>query len=128
MWSVFFRCEESVKGVPRGTRVLEDQLGRTDAGRWQIADCYTVASSAAHRVAIGDFRARFAAELCSWRVLQPRLRAHLKMSADTVCRTKERALDPLLVPALLALATPPICWLKSAAASDVLAQHPRAGC
>jgi hypothetical protein len=29
--------------------------------------------------------------------------------ANMVCRTKERALDPLLVPALLALATPSIC-------------------
>jgi hypothetical protein len=41
-----------------------------------------------------------------------------------VCRTKERARDPLLVPALPALATPSICWLRSAAASDALAQHP----
>jgi hypothetical protein len=41
-----------------------------------------------------------------------------------VSRTKERALDPLLVPALPALATPSICWLRSAAASDTLAQHP----
>ena len=29
--------------------------------------------------------------------------------ANMVCRTKERALDPLLVPALLVLATPSIC-------------------
>ena len=40
-----------------------------------------------------------------------------------VTRTKERARDPLLVPALPALATPSICWLRSAAASDTLAQH-----
>ena len=39
-------------------------------------------------------------------------------------RTKERALDPLLVPALPALATPSIRWLRGAAASDTLAQHP----
>jgi hypothetical protein len=44
--------------------------------------------------------------------------------ANMVSRTKERALDPLLVPALPALATPSICWLRSAAASDTLAQHP----
>ena len=41
-----------------------------------------------------------------------------------VSMTKERARDPLLVPALPALATQSICWLRSAAASDVLAQHP----
>ena len=35
-----------------------------------------------------------------------------------------RARDLLLVPALPALATPSICWLRSAAASDTLAQHP----
>ena len=41
-----------------------------------------------------------------------------------VSRTQERARDLLLVPALPALVTPSICWLRSAAASDVLAQHP----
>jgi hypothetical protein len=51
-----------------------------------------------------------------------------------VSRTKERALDPLLVPALPALAcghAVNICWLRSASASDTLAhsilsilQHP----
>jgi hypothetical protein len=34
-----------------------------------------------------------------------------------------RARDLLLVPALPTLATPSICWLRSAAASDTLAQH-----
>ena len=41
-----------------------------------------------------------------------------------VSRTKERARDPLSVPALPALVTQSTCWLRSAAASDVLAQHP----
>ena len=50
--------------------------------------------------------------------------AVLDEGANMVSRTKERALDPLLVPALPALATPSICWLRSAAASDTLAQHP----
>ena len=36
-------------------------------------------------------------------------RAVLEKGANMVSRTKERALDPLLVPALLALATPSIC-------------------
>eukprot|EP00964_Phaeocystis_antarctica_P107508 scaffold72217_cov59-Phaeocystis_antarctica.AAC.1 len=36
-------------------------------------------------------------------------RAVLETDANMVSRTKERALDPLLVPALLALATPSIC-------------------
>ena len=42
---------------------------------------------------------------CSW---SPNS-AHLVTGANMVSRTKERALDPLLVPALLALATPSIC-------------------
>ena len=42
---------------------------------------------------------------CSW---SPN-RAVLETDANMVSRTKERALDPLLVPALLALATPSIC-------------------
>eukprot|EP00964_Phaeocystis_antarctica_P144654 scaffold110501_cov33-Phaeocystis_antarctica.AAC.2 len=36
-------------------------------------------------------------------------RAVLETDANMVSRTKKRALDPLLVPALLALATPSIC-------------------
>jgi hypothetical protein len=46
-----------------------------------------------------------------------------------VSRTKERALDPLLVPALPALAcghAVNICWLRSASASDTLAHSIRA--
>ena len=47
---------------------LEDQhswtaLIRADAGSWQIADRCTVASSAAHRIAVGDFRVHFVVEL-----------------------------------------------------------------
>ena len=42
---------------------------------------------------------------CSW---SPNS-AHLVTDANMVSRTKERALDPLLMPALLALATPSIC-------------------
>ena len=57
---------------------------------------------------------------CSWSLN----RAVLDEGANMVIRTKERALDPLLVPALPALATPSICWLRSASASDTLAQHP----
>ena len=44
--------------------------------------------------------------------------------ANMVSRTKERALDPLSVPALPTLVTPSICSLRSASASDTLAQHP----
>ena len=43
--------------------------------------------------------------------------------ANIVSKAQERALDPLLVPALLAPVTPSICWLRSAAARDTLAQH-----
>ena len=42
---------------------------------------------------------------CSWSLN----RAVLETGGNMVSRTKERALDPLLVPALLALATPSIC-------------------
>jgi len=57
--------------------------------------------------------------------LSPKRRsAETASLTNMVSRTKERALDPLLVPALPALATPSICWLRSAAASDTLAQHP----
>ena len=45
-------------------------------------------------------------------------------SSSSPSRTKERALDLLSVPGLPALVTPSICWLRSAAASDTLAQHP----
>eukprot|EP00964_Phaeocystis_antarctica_P125076 scaffold88713_cov24-Phaeocystis_antarctica.AAC.1 len=51
------------RGRSRGTRLLRDQLGRADAGSWQIADRYYTASSAARVVAVGDFRARFVVEL-----------------------------------------------------------------
>ena len=50
-------------GCPRGTRLLEDQLGRADAGSWQIADGSTVATAADHRTSVGDFRVRFVVEL-----------------------------------------------------------------
>ena len=88
-----------------GARLVGDQLGRADAGSWHIAVRYTVASSAAHRRAVGDFRVHFVVELYSW---SPN-RAVLETDANMVSRTKERALDPLLVPALPALATPSIC-------------------
>ena len=42
---------------------------------------------------------------CSWSLY----RAVLETGGNMVSRTKERVLDPLLVPALLALATPSIC-------------------
>ena len=47
----------------RRTHLFGDQLWRADAGSWQIADRYTVASSAAHRIAVGDFRVHFVVEL-----------------------------------------------------------------
>ena len=47
----------------RRTRLLEDQLGRADAGSWQIADGSTVAMAADHRTSVGDFRVRFVVEL-----------------------------------------------------------------
>ena len=50
-------------------------------------------------------------------------RAVVETSANVVSRTRECAIDPLLVPALLALATRSICCWTSAAARDTLAQH-----
>ena len=64
--------------------------------------------STSFRRAVRDFRGHFVVELLellssySW---SPN-RAVLDTSANMVSRTKERAIDPLLVPALLALATP----------------------
>ena len=50
-------------GASGQNHLFRDQLGSTDAGSWQIADRYTVASPAAHRTAVGDFRVRFVVEL-----------------------------------------------------------------
>ena len=59
------RLETASPPPPRSrrTRLLEDQLWPADAGSWQIADRYTVASSAAHRIAVGGFRVHFVVEL-----------------------------------------------------------------
>ena len=104
----------------RRTRFLRDQLGRADAGSWQIADpgdLWTARAQVTVPSAICEFTS---SSSCSWSLN----RAVLDEGANMVSRTKERALDPLLVPALPALATPSICWLRGAAASDTLAQHP----
>ena len=60
------------------------------------------------RTSVGDFRVRFVVELSSSPSWSSN-RAVLETDANMVSRTKKRALDPLLVPALLALATPSIC-------------------
>jgi len=70
---------------------------------------------------VGDLRVRFVVEPL---LADPPTVRFSTTGANMVSRTKERALDPLLVPALPALATPSICWLRGAAASDTLAQHP----
>ena len=58
------RYTTRVYGVrSRRTHLFGDQLWRADAGSWQIADRYTVASSAAHRIAVGDWRVHFVVEL-----------------------------------------------------------------
>eukprot|EP00964_Phaeocystis_antarctica_P059038 scaffold35035_cov71-Phaeocystis_antarctica.AAC.2 len=49
--------------VSRRTHLLEDQLGRADAGSWQIADGSTVATAADHRTFVGNYRVRFVVEL-----------------------------------------------------------------
>ena len=51
-------------------------------------------------------------------------RALLDKGANVVSRTRECAIDPLVEPALLALATPSICCWTSAAARE--ARHPGA--
>ena len=38
----------------RRTRLLEDQLGRADAGSWQIADRYYMASLLVHTYILAD--------------------------------------------------------------------------
>eukprot|EP00964_Phaeocystis_antarctica_P159496 scaffold130545_cov114-Phaeocystis_antarctica.AAC.5 len=44
----------------RRTRLLEDQLGRADAGSWQIADGGATRKAAADGTSVGDFRVHFA--------------------------------------------------------------------
>ena len=43
----------------RRTRLLEDQLGRADAGSWQIADGGATRKAAAGGTSVGDYRVRF---------------------------------------------------------------------
>eukprot|EP00964_Phaeocystis_antarctica_P014545 scaffold8024_cov61-Phaeocystis_antarctica.AAC.1 len=53
----------SVYGVrSRRTRLLEDQLGRADAGSWQIADGGATRKAAAGGTSVGDYRVRFVVE------------------------------------------------------------------
>ena len=102
------RVDGEVRGAlvrSRGTRLLEDQLERADARSWQIADRYTMTSSAARRVAVRDFRVRFAVES----QLVPQLCASREMGADTVRRSKESAHEPLMVLALLPQTVRSIC-------------------
>ena len=47
----------------RGTHLLEDQLGRADAGSWQIADGGATQKAAAGGTSVGDLRVRFVVEL-----------------------------------------------------------------
>ena len=47
----------------RRTRLLEDQLGRADAGSWQIADGGATQKAAAGGTSVGDLRVRFVVEL-----------------------------------------------------------------
>ena len=46
----------------RRTRLLEDQLGRADAGSWQIADGGATRKAAAGGTSVGDYRVRFVVE------------------------------------------------------------------
>ena len=47
----------------RRTRLLEDQLGRADAGSWQIADGGATRKAAAGGTSVGDLRVHFVVEL-----------------------------------------------------------------
>ena len=102
------RVDGEVRGAlvrSRGTRLLEDQLERADARSWQIADRYTMASSAARRVAVRDFRVYRSPPSCSWSLNY----ALLETGADMVVHHQECTRDPLLVPALLPQITQSIC-------------------
>eukprot|EP00964_Phaeocystis_antarctica_P123774 scaffold87476_cov79-Phaeocystis_antarctica.AAC.7 len=50
-------------GRSRRTHLLRDQLGRADAGSWQIADGGATRKAAAGGTSAGDFRVRFVVEL-----------------------------------------------------------------
>ena len=52
----------TLNGASAQNTLIGDQLDRADAGSWQIAARCTVASSAAHRIAIGDLRVHFVVE------------------------------------------------------------------
>ena len=89
--------EPRVRGTSCGSLTLEVGKSPT-ATRWraELPVLYEQLS------AISEFTS---SSSCSWSLN----RAVLETGANMVSRTKERALDPLLVPALLALATPSIC-------------------
>ena len=96
-------------GCSLGTQSSKDQLWRADDGSWQIADGSDLRTAPRHvprslPSAIAEFTSSPSCT-CSWSLN----RAVRETGANMVSRTKERAIDPLLVPALLALATPSIC-------------------
>ena len=94
------------RGCSRRTQSLEDQLGALtlEAGKSQTATTWR-AELHVYVAAIPAVSEFTSSPSCSW----SSNRAHLETGAYMVSRTKERAIDPLLVPALLALATPSIC-------------------
>ena len=47
----------------RRTHLFRDQLGRADAGSWQIADRGATRKAAAGGTSVGDFRVHFVVEL-----------------------------------------------------------------
>ena len=77
-------------------------------------------------MAYGFSRPRFASSLRRRALADPRTVGFSTTGANMVSRNKERARDLLSVPGLPALVTDAVnmCWLRSASASDTLAQHP----
>ena len=91
----------------RRTHSLEDQLDRADAV-WKLAK---YGRPLRHGELSCPWRScrRFPSSLRRRAVAGPPTVRFSTTGVNMVCRTKERALDPLLVPVLLALATPSIC-------------------
>jgi hypothetical protein len=103
-------AESQNKGVEH--KVSETpQYGRATALREELTACNCGLDSIMQlgRVSLRGASAISEFGSSSSPIADPRIVRFSTTGANMVCRTKERALDPLLVPALLALATPSIC-------------------
>ena len=96
----------------------------TSSSPSEYADCRDlIETSLATPSAIWHLDCEYSSLRCRAVADPPTVRFSTTGAKDMVSRTKERARDLLSVPGLPALVTQSTCWLRSAAASDNLAQH-----